>query len=61
MTYFSQVQPSQEVPEPPLEHMVLPTYNAPTLTQGGKQALIKLNGQTYILRITRAGKLILTK
>ncbi len=39
----------------------LPTYRAEDLTQGGDTAMICLNGQTYILRITRAGKLILTK
>ncbi|MEX0301420.1 MAG: hemin uptake protein HemP, partial [Leisingera sp.] len=30
-------------------------------TRGGVQARILLNGQIYSLRITRAGKLILTK
>ena len=39
----------------------IPTYLADDLTQGGDLAMICLNGQTYILRITRAGKLILTK
>ncbi|PIE14904.1 MAG: HemP-like protein [Rhodobacterales bacterium] len=39
----------------------LPTYDAKDLTQGGVQAQIVLNDQTYFLRITRAGKLILTK
>jgi hemin uptake protein HemP len=39
----------------------LPTYNAEDLTKGGDQAQIVLGGQTYTLRITRAGKLILTK
>lgn len=38
-----------------------PSYDATELTQGGVQAQILLDGQTYILRITRAGKLILTK
>lgn len=31
------------------------------LTAGGDQARLVLDGQTYTLRITRAGKLILTK
>jgi hemin uptake protein HemP len=31
------------------------------LTQGGTRAWILLNDQTYCLRITKAGKLILTK
>ena len=39
----------------------LPTYDATNLTKGGDQAQIILNDQTYNLRITRAGKLILTK
>ena len=39
----------------------LPTYDAQDLTRDGDQAYIVLNDQTYILRITRAGKLILTK
>jgi hemin uptake protein HemP len=40
---------------------VLPTYAAEDLTKGGDQAQIVLGDQTYTLRITRAGKLILTK
>ncbi|MFD2740114.1 hemin uptake protein HemP [Sulfitobacter aestuarii] len=39
----------------------LPTYRARDLTGGGDQAHIELDGQIYTLRITRAGKLILTK
>ncbi|SIS56094.1 hemin uptake protein HemP [Phaeovulum vinaykumarii] len=39
----------------------LPAHDATDLTQGGNLANITLNGQTYTLRITRAGKLILTK
>lgn len=39
----------------------LPTYDAKALTKDGVQAQIVLNDQTYFLRITRAGKLILTK
>lgn len=38
-----------------------PAYDAEVLTQGGSQAHLVLNGQVYTLRITRAGKLILTK
>jgi hemin uptake protein HemP len=38
-----------------------PTYDANDLTKDGDQAYIVLNDQTYVLRITRAGKLILTK
>ncbi len=39
----------------------LPTYSAKDLTQDGDVAHIVLGDQTYTLRITRAGKLILTK
>ena len=39
----------------------IPIYEATDLTQGGELARIKLEDQLYTLRITRAGKLILTK
>lgn len=39
----------------------IPCHRAQTLTQGGTVAHVDLNGQTYTLRITRTGKLILTK
>lgn len=38
-----------------------PEHDATELTNGGNQALIVLGDQVYNLRITRAGKLILTK
>lgn len=38
-----------------------PVWNARDLTADGQQATIVLDGQAYMLRITRAGKLILTK
>lgn len=38
-----------------------PVHRAETLTEGGNLAYIQLGEQTYTLRITRAGKLILTK
>ncbi|WP_424927770.1 hemin uptake protein HemP [Amaricoccus tamworthensis] len=38
-----------------------PAWNATDLTRGGVQARIVLDDKTYTLRITRAGKLILTK
>ena len=38
-----------------------PIYDATDLTKGGDLARIKLEDQIYTLRITRAGKLILTK
>lgn len=40
---------------------VIPLHDALRLTEGGNQARITLNGQIYSLRITKAGKLILTK
>ncbi|HRO15247.1 MAG TPA: hemin uptake protein HemP [Paracoccus sp. (in: a-proteobacteria)] len=39
----------------------LPQHDATALTGGGNQALILLGDQVYNLRITRMGKLILTK
>ena len=52
-----------EVPKPTA---VKPTqsidaYDARDLIKDGVQACIILDNQTYYLRITRAGKLILTK
>ncbi len=38
-----------------------PVHDAERLTKGGNLARILLNGQVYSLRITRQGKLILTK
>ena len=39
----------------------IPMHDATELTDGGYLANIKLQDQVYTLRITRAGKLILTK
>lgn len=39
----------------------LPIHDARILTEGGQLAQILLDGQVYVLRITKAGKLILTK
>jgi hemin uptake protein HemP len=39
----------------------VPCHEATDLTAGGAVARIRLNGQHYALRITRQGKLILTK
>ena len=38
-----------------------PTYNVVELTKNGNVARIVLEKQVYTLRITRSGKLILTK
>lgn len=37
------------------------TYDARELVKNGVRACILLDGQSYYLRITKAGKLILTK
>ena len=52
-----------EVPKPTEANppQKLDTYDARDLVKDGVQACIVLDGQTYYLRITRAGKLILTK
>jgi hemin uptake protein HemP len=42
-------------------HDPVPQYDAALLTQGGSLARLVLEGQVYTLRITKAGKLILTK
>lgn len=39
----------------------IPLHDATELTSGGVEARIMLHGQVYTLRITRQGKLILTK
>jgi hemin uptake protein HemP len=44
-----------------LTEAAIPVHDATELTAGGAQARIVLHGQVYALRITRAGKLILTK
>ncbi|MBR2655391.1 hemin uptake protein HemP [Yoonia sp.] len=51
MNIQTQIKPQQTVP----------THDVAQLTEGGAQAHIVLNDQIYTLRITRAGKLILTK
>lgn len=38
-----------------------PLYDARDLIKGGDTARIMLDGQVYTLRLTRSGKLILTK
>jgi len=54
MTFYA-APPKHTPPE------TLPTYQAKDLTEGGDLAQIVLDAQTYILRVTKAGKLILTK
>ncbi len=52
-------------PEPFLDSWLsadaTPVHEARVLTEGGSLARITLDGRVYTLRITRAGKLILTK
>lgn len=48
-----------ERPHPPAQQA--PTYDASELTKGGGLAQIIYEDKIYVLRITRAGKLILTK
>ena len=45
----------------PAHPQPIPLHRAQDLTRGGVLAQIDLDGQVYALRITRAGKLILTK
>ena len=52
---FHSTPPKQTIAPTP------PSYAARDLTSGGDLAQIVLDDQTYTLRITRAGKLILTK
>ena len=54
-------QTTQEFPAADPRCADLPLHDANSLTAGGNQALIELDGKIYTLRITRAGKLILTK
>lgn len=42
-------------------HQEIPAYDALKLTEGGNLATIVLQGAAYTLRVTRNGKLILTK
>ena len=57
MNALTQVPTPARAPEPPK----FSTYDARDLVQNGTQACILLDEQMYYLRITRAGKLILTK
>ncbi len=49
-----------KLPEPTAAPTIT-TYDARDLMPEGEQVNILLDGQRYVLRITRAGKLILTK
>lgn len=49
-----------QLPEPK-EAPAVTSYDARDLIKDGQQISIVLDEQTYVLRITRSGKLILTK
>ena len=53
--------PRSYVPVSPEAHPGDPVHDAETLTEGGQRAVIRLGDQHYLLRITRQGKLLLTK
>ena len=53
--------PISLAPPLPPSSVADPTHDARDLTGPSGQARILLDGQAYTLRITRAGKLILTK
>ena len=53
--------PISLVPPMPPAGLSTPAHDARELTGPTGQARILLDGQVYTLRITRAGKLILTK
>ena len=59
MNYLTFTSPARGMPVPVVTQ--LPLHDASALTRGGNLAQIALDGQVYTLRITRAGKLILTK
>ena len=49
------------LPSPIQQQSEPPRHDARALTDGGRAAEIALDGKTYLLRITKQGKLILTK
>ncbi len=53
--------PKTAAPAAPVAYTAEPCHDARVLTAGGPSARILLGDQVYALRITRAGKLILTK
>lgn len=61
MTILSPVLPAAGSGAPARQDAAPPVHDARSLTEGGREARIRLDGQTYTLRITRQGKLILTK
>ena len=60
MSFQSRMNEPDQTP-PPQQVQQQPIYDAHRLVGGENTALIVLDDKTYTLRITRAGKLILTK
>ena len=60
MSFHGQITDTADT-RPSLPPQTLPVHDARRLTDGEAAALIVLDDKTYQLRITRAGKLILTK
>lgn len=58
---LSATQPGQPPQTAPMPMHDAPVHDATVLTHGGVVAHIRLHAQLYTLRITRQGKLILTK
>lgn len=61
MTHEPPTRPQPADPAPLRPRSTLPCHDARALTGPTGTAEILLDGQIYCLRITRAGKLILTK
>ena len=57
----TQTKPLLSLPNKESKNSSTPMYAAKDLTKTGNVAHISLQEKIYILRITRAGKLILTK
>ena len=61
MTAMNAIIPSPKTQKPSAVPMELPTYDARKLLGDSVLGRLVLDDQLYFLRITRAGKLILTK
>ena len=61
MTVMNAIIQSNDMPTPSPVPNELPTYDARKLLGDGILGRLVLDDQLYFLRITRAGKLILTK
>jgi hemin uptake protein HemP len=61
MSYHDQITPNFEHTHSVSPRQIGPVYDARRLVDPAGTAMIVLDDKTYQLRITRAGKLILTK